>query len=138
MKIFNDLGFRAVAAALDGLSLRQRVTSNNIANIDTPNYKAQYVTFEDQLQRALKNGEAGATGLPLKTTETGHIKFQVSPGSNLIEVGRNTNDLRNDGNNVDIDLEMTSLAETTMRYQALAQLTANKFSLLKNIVRGGR
>lgn len=137
MKIFNDLGFRAVSAALDGLSLRQRVTSNNIANIDTPNFKAQYVTFEEQLQRALKNNDAEA-GLPLKTTEAGHIKFQARPGSNLIEVGRNASDLRNDGNNVDIDLEMTTLAETTMRYQALAQLTASKFGLLKNIVRGGR
>lgn len=137
MKIFNDLGFHALSTALDGLSLRQRVTGNNIANVDTPGYKAQFVKFEDQLQQALRS-ELDQPGLPLKTTNPGHLPFSPSPGAQFIEVGQNDNNLRNDGNNVDIDLEMTSLAETSLRYQALAQLTASKLGLLKNIVRGGR
>lgn len=137
MKIFDDIGFRALSTALDGLSARQRITSNDIANVDTPGFKAQYVKFEDQLQHALKNDNA-ETGLLLKTTDPGHLPLSPTPSSPSIEIGQNDNDLRNDANNVDIDLEMTTLAETTLRYQALAQLTANKLALLKNIVRGGR
>ncbi len=137
MKIFGDIGFRAISTALDGLSMRQRVTGNNIANIDTPGYKAQFVKFEDQLKRALKTNN-DRRNLALTNTTSGHLKFNESPGSQLIEIGSNNNDLRNDANNVDIDLEMTNLAETTLRYQALTQLTTNKLGLLKNIVRGGR
>jgi flagellar basal-body rod protein FlgB len=137
MKIFNDVGFRSLSGALDGLMARQRVTTNNIANVDTPGFKAQFVKFEDQLQLALKTGD-DAAGLPLTTTQAGHMPFSLNPGSPLIQVSHNQNDLRNDTNNVDIDLEMTSLAETNLRYQALTQLTANKLGLLKRIVRGGK
>jgi len=137
MKLFNDIGFRSLSTALDGLSIRQRITGNNIANVDTPNYKAQYVSFEKQLQQALYN-EPEQPGLPLNTTDSGHLPFSPVPATPLIEVGQNANDLRNDANNVDIDLEMTTLAETSLRYQALSQLTSSKLGLLKNIVRGGR
>jgi flagellar basal-body rod protein FlgB len=137
MKIFNDVAFRSLYGALDGLMTRQRVTTNNIANVDTPGFKAQYVNFEDQLQLALREDDA-AGGLPLSATHNGHLQFSLNPGSPLIEIGHNQNDLRNDTNNVDIDLEMTSLAETNLRYQALTQLTSNKLGLLKRIVRGGR
>ena len=135
MKIFNDIGFHSLSAALDGLSLRQRITSDNIANVDTPGYKAQFVKFEEQLQMAINN-EPDGLGLPLTTTNSGHLPFNAVPATNLIEVGQNENDLRNDANNVDIDLEMTTLAETTLRYQSLAQLATNKLSFLRNIVRG--
>ena len=134
--IFSDLAFRALSTALDGLSLRQRVTANNVANVDTPGYKAQFVSFEDQLELALHDDTE--TGLPLQTTARGHLGHSPNSGSSLITVDHNDNVLRNDGNNVDIDLEMTTLAETALlRYQALTQLTGSKLTLLKNIVRGG-
>ncbi|GAB4432492.1 MAG: flagellar basal body rod protein FlgB [Anaerolineae bacterium] len=137
MKIFNDIGFRALSTALDGLSLRQRVTSNNIANVDTPGYKAQFVSFEEQLQRAL-HAESTDPAIQLSATNAAHLQHSPTSGTVLPQVDGNASDLRNDANNVDIDLEMTTLAETTLRYQALAQLTSNKLGLLKNIVRGGR
>ena len=56
----------------------------------------------------------------------------------FINVEHQNNDLRNDTNNVDIDLEMTTLAETSLRYQALAQMAGSKLASLKSIVRDSR
>ena len=135
LSISNDLALRSISFALDGLSLRQQVTANNIANVDTPNFKAQQVSFEEQLQQTLNRDE---NNLQLKTTAPGHLQYKTSPDSDLIAVKRHDNTLRNDGNNVDIDLEMTTLAETTVRFQALTQLAGTKLALLKDIVREGR
>lgn len=134
--IFNDLALRAASFAMDGLSLRQRVTANNIANVDTPNYKAQSVSFENQLQQALTGDEE--PGLPLQTTNVNHLGHTGSSANNAISVQYWNNVHRNDSNNVDVDLEMTTLAETTLRYQALTQMAGGKIAFLKNIVRGGR
>ncbi|MCB0195673.1 MAG: flagellar basal body rod protein FlgB [Anaerolineae bacterium] len=135
LSISNDLAIRSASFALDALSVRQKVTANNIANVDTPNFKAQQVSFEEQLQQSLHRDKAN---LRLKTTSSGHIQYKSLSDSNLIVVKRNNNTLRNDGNNVDIDLEMTTLAETSIRFQALTQLTGNKLTLIKDIVREGR
>jgi flagellar basal-body rod protein FlgB len=131
--IFGDMALQAISFALDGLSLRQRVTAQNIANVDTPGYKAQLVSFETQLQHAL-DGDA-EPGLPLEITNTSHLNHSAVQKSPFISVGRRDSSLRNDGNNVDIDVEMTTLAETTLRYQALAQLSGMKLGLLKSLVR---
>ena len=132
ISIFNDLALHAVSFALDGLSLRQRVTAQNIANVDTPGYKALQVDFETQLNRVLR-GQSDDR-FPIATTDGQHISNQLSSETELIDIERRASNLRNDGNNVDIDVEMTMLAETVLRYQALTQLAGSKLSLLKNIV----
>ncbi len=132
--ISNNLTLRALSFALDGLSARQRATAHNIANDDTPGYKAHHVSFENQLQRAIHNNSE--TGLSLEVTNPAHLDLSGSK-SPTIEIQHETNSLRNDENNVDIDLEMTNLAQTTIRYQALTQISGMKFSLLKSIIRGG-
>lgn len=135
--ISNTTTLRALAFALDGLSLRQKATAHNIANVDTPDYKAQHVSFEAQLQQAL-HGKS-ETSLPLEVTRTNHIDLRSAPGkSAAISLDHENNQLRNDGNNVDIDLEMTNLAETSLRFQSLTQLAGMKLSLLKTIIREGR
>ncbi len=136
--LMSNPSMKALAYALDGLALRQKTTANNIANIDTPHYKAQHVSFESQLQAALNHG-AGDNSLPLTTTSQRHISMgQPSFDPSTMVVQQENNSLRNDGNNVDIDLEMTTLAETSLRYQALTQLSGMKISLLKNIIRESR
>jgi flagellar basal-body rod protein FlgB len=134
--IFNDPALKSLSFALDGLSLRQKAIANNIANADTPNYKSQQVSFEEQLLQAI-NGER-SPGLAMQLTDPGHIETGESSGHPLITVNQTNSILRNDGNNVDIDLEMTNLAETALRYQALAQLTGMKISLLKTIIKEAR
>jgi flagellar basal-body rod protein FlgB len=135
--ISNNTTLRALSFALDGLSLRQKATAQNIANVDTPNYKAQHVSFEAQLQQALQNDNE--TGLPVKMTHSGHIDLHGATfKSEFITLDHQDNQLRNDGNNVDIDQEMTNLPETSLRYQSLTQLAGMKLSLLKAIIREGR
>ncbi|MFN8455290.1 MAG: flagellar basal body rod protein FlgB [Anaerolineae bacterium] len=133
--ISNNTTLRALQFALDGLSVRQRATAHNIANVDTPGYKAQHVSFEDHLQRALQNNPA--EGLSLELTDSAHLDLTGSQAP-AIEMQRESNQLRNDENNVDIDLEMTNLAQTTIRYQALSQISGMKFALLRSIIREGR
>lgn len=133
--ISNNLTLRAIQFALDGLSMRQKATAHNIANDDTPGYKAQRVSFEDQLQRAIEGNSTN--GLSLEVTNPAHLDL-TSSKSPMIEIKHETNTLRNDGNNVDIDLEMTNLAQSTIHYQALSQIAGMKFSLLKSIIREGR
>lgn len=149
--IFNDVALKAASLGLDGLSARQRATANNIANIDTPGYKAQHVHFEDQLRQAIYADKTLVRQLPtnnqafypsstlgLQTTSARHLQpFSAGlPNARIIE--RPGSSLRNDENNVDIDLEMTTLAETGIRYRALTQLAGSKLSLLRSMIREGR
>jgi flagellar basal-body rod protein FlgB len=129
-----DLMLRTVSSALDGLSLRQRAIASNIANVDTPGYKAKKVSFEEQLQQTIN--DSSTSSVALRTTHTNHINYNDLSGSILITESQTT--FRNDGNNVDMDLEMTNLAETTIRYQTLTQLAGKKFTILKNIIRESR
>lgn len=97
---------------LDGLSQRQEIIATNIANIDTPGYLTHEVLFEQQLQASLNNpNQADIPAMPDPIT-------------------RNDLKVRNDGNNVDIDQQMTEMAKTTLQYQTATQLIAGKFSLL--------
>lgn len=129
--ILNDTAFKSLSFALDGLSRRQTVTANNIANADTPGFKAQRVEFESELQSAL-NLQTNAT-TEMAVTHPNHLGYSTALDPNRITTTHNSNVLRNDENNVDVDLEMTTLAETTMRYRALTQLAGMKISLLKTI-----
>ena len=125
---------RTVSTALDGLSLRQQAIASNIANVDTPGYKAKKVSFEEQLGQAL-NGFSNSN-VALSTTDMNHIDNDTSSGSILFTESQTI--FRNDGNSVDMDLEMTNLAETTLRYQTLTQLAGKKYAFLKNIIRESR
>ncbi len=128
--ILNGTTLQLIQLGLDGLSLRQQAIAHNIANADTPGYQAQAVTFEEALQRQIKNG---AHKLALTTTHPAHLTGQAQPLAPQL-VPRPTTTLRPDGNNVDIDLEMSQLAETTIRYQALTQLAARQLAILKAAV----
>jgi flagellar basal-body rod protein FlgB len=132
--ILNDTAFRSLSFALDGLSRRQEATANNIANADTPGFKAQRVEFENELRSALGSQ---TTAIPeMKITHANHLGYSPRFDSGRITTSHDTNTLRNDDNNVDVDLEMTTLAETSMRYRALTQLTGMKISLIKSIIQG--
>src|SRR5947209_16760680 len=97
-------------AAMSGLAARQRTIANNVANVDTPGFKASEVRFEDALKSAMSRGTAGAP----------------ADQSSLDAAVRHTslNDAtttRADGNNVDIDREMEALGEANLTYSALTQ-----------------
>lgn len=121
-------------AGLTGLSHRQRALAENVANADTPNYKRFEVSYEAQLQAAVEGSHAG----DLAVTHPGHMALgPQSVGGFQPELRRvEDSTLRNDGNNVDIDVEMTRLAQTSMTYSAVADLMKRKMQGLKDVIRG--
>ena len=116
-------------------SLRHKVLTSNIANIDTPNYKAFEVVMEDELKK--NNRSAGP--IELVRTSSRHLSGRHS-SSNEIEiktVDSAGNNFRADGNTVDLDRAMGKLAENTILYRSAAQIIKMKFQGLKNAIQGG-
>lgn len=109
---------------------RGRIIANNIANVNTKEYKRHYVTFEENLQEITGKVE-------LTTTNKKHISNKVEYGE--VEVKRDeATSMRKDGNNVDIDNEMTNLAANTLKYNALITELNSRMSVKKYIISGGR
>ena len=127
-RILPDDAIRTAAQALNGLARRQEITAHNIANIDTPGYRAQQVDFETALKRLSGTNRH----IPVQST---HIKHLASPSRSVrFEVENQKGGTeRADGNNVDIDLELATQTETGVRYQTLTNLVSRKLKLLKNL-----
>lgn len=129
-----DRADRLISAALDGLALRQRVISENIANVSTPGYKAAKVTFEDALRAAARRRDPSDRTSNSEAMDPTARSADLSP-----RIFRPTGSTRRlDGNTVDIDQEMVELAETNIRFNALAQLATARFRALHTIVTDGR
>lgn len=124
-----------LTSALGGLSARQRAIANNVANVDTPGFKGSDVVFEEQLQRALGRRQP----IALATTDQGHVRERSGgePAFAPHELGSGGT-IRNDGNNVDIDLEMVKLADTSIKFNATTRLVSARFALLQSIISEGR
>ncbi len=130
---------RAIGSALTGLSTRQKHISNNLANIDTPEYKASGVRFEDQLQSAIAVSRNQSPLIPV-AYHPRHIPLEASRVEDVepeVEEDEETA-TRVDGNNVDVDKEMVQLAETALTFNALVQITSARLSLTRYLVNDGR
>ncbi len=117
-------------------SKRHQVLSSNIANIDTPNYKAFELVIEDEL----KKPPGHASSIRLVRTHESHLPLQPRSRENvklkLAEPPEFT--LRGDGNTVDIDKTMGDLAENTLLFKTAAQIISKKFLALKNVIQGDK
>ncbi|USY34367.1 flagellar basal body rod protein FlgB [Bacillus velezensis] len=116
--------------ALGRADIKQKVLINNIANIDTPNYKAKKVSFRNLLDQETSNLEA-------VKTDYRHVDFTGS-GEDYSIVSSSDTSYQQNGNNVDIDKEMTDLAENQINYQALVERMSGKFNSLKTVLTGGK
>lgn len=126
--LFSDNAIRAAIMSLDGLSQRQGIISNNIANVDTPGYRAQELDFESVMKRALRSNGS----IQLAATNGAHLG--VANGKRINQVSeRPGGTARADGNNVDIDTELMEMSVTGIQYQAVSQELSKKLSLLKTI-----
>lgn len=136
-EVIGNLTMDIVGKALDGASLRQQIITNNMANIDTPGYKAMEVSFEEQLQEAIKDGRVGTR---LRTSHTRHMQIgnpadrEYAPRVSALTGYK----YRNDRNSVDIDREMARLAKNSIYYDAMARSMNNEFRLLRMAITEGR
>lgn len=138
--IRNDIAFGAIVKSLDGLSLRSRAITNNVANIDTPGFKTSEVSFEEELAAAV-NRPAPDT-FQMVSTNQAHFGLSMDrPNIEAIQAKTHAlsgTTLRNDGNNVDIDREMVRLAETQIQFSAATAFTNLKFAQLRQAIYEGR
>jgi len=130
-----DRTIEVLQKSLDLRAQKQQVIASNIANAETPGYKAQKMTFEDSLRNAISRPE-----LASKTTNSKH--FAVSGGSISAVHGTISQQIGiaqfGDGNTVSIDDEMLDLAENQLLFEASSQIIKKKFSMLKFAASDGR
>ena len=129
MADFFDKTTRALGASVNLRQVRNNVITSNIANADTPNYQAKKVDFEEALNRALTVEDVG------KMNGENAAHYPTGPGAlSAIKADVYDNpdgDINNDGNTVNIEQEMTSLAENSIMYKAAIQLINKKMAALK-------
>jgi flagellar basal-body rod protein FlgB len=125
----------ALQKSLNIGSLRHKVLTANIANIDTPNYKAFEVVMEDEIR---KNGRP-TQPVEMVRTQPDHLQGRNHSATNVTVKAADPPALnfRADGNTVDLDKTIGKLAENTILYRAAAQIIRRKFQGLKNVIQGG-
>ncbi|MGH4125750.1 MAG: flagellar basal body rod protein FlgB [Clostridium sp.] len=122
--------YNLLKKSMDASAVRGKVIGNNVANINTKGYKKLYVTFEDTLNDSMGENI-------MKTDNVKHMQTAGRSGDIAIKRDENTS-MRQDGNNVDIDLEMTNQAANTLMFNALVKQTNSKIALTSYIIGGGR
>ncbi|MCW3488751.1 flagellar basal body rod protein FlgB [Dethiobacter alkaliphilus] len=133
--LWTDNATVSLQKGLDAAGERNRVMAHNVANVNTPMFKRQDVSFEKQLRQAL----AAPDRLPLVTTHERHVGGQKS----LQDVGHKVSTdrssaMRSDGNNVDIDREMALMATNQLNYNAMTQMLNERYSLMRYVIHEGR
>lgn len=111
-------------------TVKQKTIAQNIANADTPNYKAKDVSFKQMLS------EATTSGISASKTNEKHIDFQAEQSTPGVYSYSNLN-YRQNGNGVDMDKEQASLAENTIYYNALIERVSSKYTTLQTVLKGG-
>ncbi len=111
---------------LDYLWSKQSVTLNNIANGETPGYKARYVTFEDEFRKHLMASREGTSkDIGRIIGNSRHFTHETKDES-----------ARMDGNNVNMDVENVELARTTLQYQYQLNALNSEVSRLRTVIKG--
>ena len=125
------------AKALNLRSQRHGMIVSNLANADTPGYKA----FDLMVEESIQKQSGSESQLVMKTTHPGHLPSAPTKSHGIRpQIIRlpEKNNLRGDGNTVDMDREMSNLAANQLLYKASAQIVAKNFQALKNVITGGK
>jgi flagellar basal-body rod protein FlgB len=116
-----------LGTSLDATSKRNSIISNNIANVNTPNYKRKDISFETELKNAFVN----ATG---NTVDSRVKELNLSTLGQNVYTDYSELSYRYDGNNVDIDTENAILAENQIKYNGLMELLNKDFDALQSVM----
>lgn len=113
--MLDDVASVTLSTALSALAARQRVSANNIANLETPNFRAGQVSFEDDLRRAVAAGD---------------------PAQATVTMTTSTDPAGVNGNNVNLDTETLTDEKTALQYQLLSGAMSSKFALIDTVLKG--
>ena len=133
--IFNQT-ISTLERSLDLRSMRHRVLASNIANMDTPNYKAVELEVEGQIRQergfahTVQLVRTHANHIPVGHTADDSVKLKTADPAQF--------SLRGDGNTVDVDRTMGQLAENTILYRTAAQLISERLRGVRYAIKGGR
>lgn len=130
MNLFNGT-ISSLENSLNFATARNRTIASNIANVDTPNYKAKNVAFKSVLSDAL--GKA----IDTNRTHPKHYLFNHDVHQQFQITSRKNTTYNHNGNNVDIDLEMAELAKNQIYYQAMIDRLNGEFGNIQTVIRGG-
>ena len=131
MKLFSNT-VSTLENALNYSSMKQKIVSQNIANVDTPNYKAKDVSFKAALEGAL------GKSFDAKRTDARHLEFKGHNGALTGTIIKNNVNYNENGNSVDLDKEMSDLATNQIYFNALTERINGKFNSLQTVIRGGK
>lgn len=113
--------------AADAANFRNELLTNNIANVDTPNYKRKDIDFESVLQAELGDGRTLNKAVKATNKDLSILDPQVFTDHSSLSY-------RLDGNNVDIATEESYLAENQIKYQALVDMMNQEFGRYKSVI----
>jgi flagellar basal-body rod protein FlgB len=120
MNLLFDPTSRLLGEMIQGTALRHRVLAANLANAETPDYQAQDVTFSAVLDDATR---AGAAANP--TVAGARATVAAEPDAPV----------RRDGSTVDLDRQMVKLAQNTGWHNAMLQILAGRFAMMRTAIR---
>lgn len=119
-----DKSINLLEKMLNVSATKHKVIANNIANINTPGYKKLEVSFAEQLEKVIK--------------DTSMDKFDAFQPKIVVSKEDTNGTVRNDGNNVDMDKEVSALMKNTLSYSVYTQLLAKKMELVKSAIENSR
>lgn len=128
-KLDNELRFQQDAMSLR--AERQQVLANNIANADTPDFRARDFDFASELASSLNQDRAAGRGMSLATTSDRHLRASSGAMTRRELLYRVPDQPSLDGNTVDMDRERAQFADNSVRYQASLTFLTNRLQSLK-------
>lgn len=123
---------------LDLRARRHALISGNLANVETPGYTPSDLSFESELKGALAKGKSASSGI----TNPRHIPLKGGGGNLALEQVQGTvveardGNSGPDGNGVEMEGEMSKMAENQIMYNASIQLLSRKFDMMKTAIKG--
>ncbi len=129
MQLFGTLT-EGLGAALDLYQARHQVLAENIANSETPGYRARDLQFADQLAAALAPPAPGTT-----TPQDAKVPAEPVRVEPTIDADAA---LKPDGNSVALDVQVGRLSENAFKIQALTQILSGRYASLKRVIEGGK
>jgi flagellar basal-body rod protein FlgB len=138
VKLF-DRTIGSLESALDARLVRQNVLAGNVANVDTPDYRPQEVSFAQAFSEAQQSRQNADTRGPELTTRPGDLPLGMPalPLAGKAAPATETGAAGVDGNRVDLDRTMAAMAENALQYGASARSVAKKLSMLRFVASDG-